>query len=67
MDGLNATNYWNKRVNIKFPGSAQSLLRPENANNQQALANSCSSCGQGECNCGGGCNGECSTSCEGNN
>lgn len=59
--GLMATNYWNKQVNIKFPRSAQSLLCPRtNADSQAAT----SSCGAGECNCGGGCNGECATSCE---
>ncbi len=62
MDRLKSMNYWNKQVDSKFPRSAQAVLRPNAVViNGQAAS---SSCGQGSCNCGGGCNGECSTSCE---
>ena len=61
MDSLKSMNYWNKQVDSKFPHSAQAVLRPGTVVANQVAA---SSCGQGSCNCGGGCNGECSTSCE---
>lgn len=62
MGRLQSMNYWNKQVDKKFPRSAQGVLCPN-----VTIANaqiSADSCGQGSCNCGGGCNGECSTSCE---
>lgn len=62
VDKLKSMNYWNKQVESRFPRSAQAVLQPNTAATKTQGATS--SCGQGSCNCGGGCNGECSTSCE---
>jgi hypothetical protein len=62
MKKLKLMNYWIKKVKIKFPRSAQAILRPSTIYSQALSGDT--GCGQGSCNCGGGCNGECATSCE---
>ncbi len=61
LDRLKLINYWNKQVDVEFPRSVQAVLHSKMMNNNQG---GIASCGQGSCNCGGGCNGECATSCE---
>lgn len=57
MKRLKSMNYWSKQVDSKFPHSAQAVLRQNSAVTKgRATA---SPCGQGSCNCGGGCNVEC--------
>lgn len=62
MDVLVGFNFWSKAVDLHTPRSAQAILRPQSLTKTKMA--SASSCGQGACNCGGGCNGECATSCE---
>ncbi|MFA5248756.1 MAG: hypothetical protein WC415_06135 [Patescibacteria group bacterium] len=58
MTKLSLFNFWSKRVSKGVAHSAQAVLRPgaliANSKNVQS-----GSCGQGSCNCGGSCNGEC--------
>lgn len=63
MRKLRRMNYWSGLADHRHPRSAQAVLRPCLATSKSKGV--ASSCGQGACNCGGGCNGECSTSCEG--
>jgi len=57
---LRKFNFWTREKDYHLHHTAQSVLglMPMVAGSQSG------SCGQGQCNCGGGCNGECSTSCE---
>jgi hypothetical protein len=61
---LSRFNYWSKKVSKKFARSAQAVLSSKGVVSAKTVAAGASSCGQGQCNCGGGCNGECATSCE---
>lgn len=57
MTKLSLFNFWSRRVSNGVAHSAQAFLRPDvivNSKNVQS-----GSCGQGSCNCGSGCNGEC--------
>lgn len=57
VDSLKRFNYWSRKVDKNNISSVQAVLLPKSAvlDNQAAT----SSCGQGSCNCGTGCNGEC--------
>ena len=56
MDGLSRFGYWDAKSHKLQPHSAQAVLQHTESLMQGEAA---SSCGQGSCNCGGGCNGEC--------
>lgn len=59
MNSLNRINFWSKQMdNVKLPHSASAVLRPQTA---VPFTKGDSGCGQGSCNCGGGCNGECAS------
>lgn len=58
MASLNKINFWGLRVDWSPVHSAQSILQKSTKGGKRsAMAET--SCGSGECNCGGGCNGEC--------
>lgn len=57
MKELKSINYWIKQTEDKFPHSAQAVLLLENSTDKKI--DTSTGCGQGSCNCGGGCNGEC--------
>ncbi len=57
MDSLKKINFWKQKIDWKPAHSAQSVLGKKPAGRKKASADS--PCGQGSCNCGGGCNGEC--------
>lgn len=56
-------NHWIQTVEWKALKSAQAVFNLPATRDLKGLS---SDCGQGSCNCGSGCNGECSTggSCE---
>jgi len=54
-------NFWRKKTDEHIGHTVQSVLGLSKSKASVAA----SSCGAGSCNCGGGCNGSCSTSCEG--
>ncbi len=56
-------NFWRRKTKERIAHTVQSVLGL--SKNQVSAATS--GCGAGPCNCGGGCNGECATSCEGGN
>ena len=63
MKDLEKFNYWNSKVDPLMQHSAQQILAEEKMLSMHEIA--ADSCGQGQCNCGGGCNGECATGCSG--
>lgn len=58
MKALSRFNYWSKTANRSFARSAQAVMRPGSIVPGGVVIHG-SDCGQGSCNCGGGCNGEC--------
>jgi len=60
---LDRFNFWSNAQVYQMRRTAQSIFLGDK---RLSFANGVGddSCGQGDCNCGGGCNGECSTSCE---
>ena len=60
---LSKFNYWIGKVSKKFARSAQAVLSSRGVVSAETVAAGSGSCGQGQCNCGGGCNGECNVSC----
>ncbi|OGY41596.1 MAG: hypothetical protein A2Y82_01245 [Candidatus Buchananbacteria bacterium RBG_13_36_9] len=57
MKGLEKFNFWSKKVDKKLARSAQAVIVSKVDPSKTEIA--ASACGQGSCNCGGGCNGEC--------
>lgn len=58
--GIQDHNHWNKKSDYGGSHSAQSVLKKKKGKELVGATD----CGTGSCNCGGGCNGECATSCE---
>jgi hypothetical protein len=61
---LSRFNFWVKRVSKRFAHSAQAVLSLKGIVPAKTVVAGAGPCGVGQCNCGGGCNGECATSCE---